>query len=116
MEVYSSPPTFISGASPHDPLERRIGTSFIPVPGESASPNSFWLVEVTSSHSLFITPTALTDVERVALPKEQITRAPAVVDKSAFHLSSRTDLGPRADRSKYSIMLSGQLKSTSTWI
>lgn len=112
FEVYSSPRTSISGAIPHDPLQRRIGTSFVPVPSKLGTSSSFWLVEVTSSHSLFITPTTLADFERATSPKEQRTRDPAAVDQSAFHLSSRTDLGPRADRSKHNIMLSKQLKST----
>lgn len=97
------------------PLYRRLGITLIPAPasssGVSKKGSKFWLLELSSTQSLHLTPFELTDV--LSFDNGQGKRSNHVTvgatEVSRFTLSTRTDLGPRADRDKKTVLLTEQL-------
>lgn len=105
----------------HDsPMYRRLAIVIAPIPSSSTGVESeFWCLELTSTQSLHLTPFALIDATSgIAADWQERSRfrrvAKEAVDTSRFAQSTRTDLGPRADRDRKTVLLSEQLQGEYT--
>ncbi|KAF8311625.1 hypothetical protein DL93DRAFT_1406027 [Clavulina sp. PMI_390] len=110
LSLESHHPCVIPTAVLSDPLQRRVGLAVIPDPLGKENGESFLVLEAASNFSLFATPLIRDKMSPLVMP--ELGHDPSAM-LGSLGMTSRPDLGPRADRSKYEILLRGQLMGKS---